>query len=778
MVLSIHPLPLGRGFFYSGYGFAKFSLTEDMYGKEKIPLKTASSLQGKVKRKKAKKFFRDFVKSVFVSPVESEEQNKEAMPMSYDNIPPYIRENIGFCCWKRETRKGSPTKVAYNPQSGRKAHVDRPQDFVDFQTAMKYAGSYSGLGIRVSGRLGMIDLDHCFTADKKLMPWATDVTAHCLNAYIEICPSGAGLHMAFLLPERFVYDTDAYYIKKGNIEFYCENATNRFMTMTGSVYQDGDLSIEPETIQWILDKYMKRDQPKVKLSAQTVTSYLSDDGIIDIALKAKNGERFLKLWSGDTSDYPSQSEADLALCSTLAFFSGGSPEQMDRLFRRSGLYRDKWDERHGADTYGNLTIQKAISGMTDFYRPECQFSDPAADFNPLLEKIRKIKMQPENNPRYKWTDIGAGQLFADLFKDIARYVPKRNKWYVYDGTRWFPDTGSMKIMELCKDFADAMVMYAVSSKDDHKRKNYLEYCMKWQHRGQRSGIMADAQSVYPLDPEGFDKDWQLFNCRNGTIHLDRIEKDGFFTAHDSRDLITKIAGVSYDPDATDERWDSFILEIMNGDKASAKFLQKIFGYGLPGHNPLEVMFILYGMLARNGKGTLCESVLSAYGEYGCASRPETLAQKNQTNSSQPSEDVARLAGVCFVNIPEPGKGMILNAAQIKAMTGNDTINARFLHENSFGFKPQFKLYVNTNYLPVINDMTVFSSDRLIVIPFNRRFEGGERDTSLKHRFQNEHTQSAILNWMIEGYRMPPMPSLPSPWHSLFRYMPDEHQVHE
>lgn len=671
--------------------------------------------------------------------------------MSYDNIPPYIRENIGFCCWKRETRKGSPTKVAYNPQSGRKAHVDRPQDFVDFQTAVKYAKSYSGLGIRVSGRLGMVDLDHCFTADKKLMPWAADVTAHCQNAYIEISPSGAGLHMAFLLPNGFVYDTDAYYIKKGNIEFYCENATNRFMTMTGNVYQDGDLSIEPETIQWILDKFMKRDQPKVKVSAQTVTSYLSDDGIIDIALKAKNGERFRKLWSGDTSDYPSQSEADLALCSTLAFFSGGSPEQMDRLFRRSGLYRDKWDERHGADTYGNLTIQKAISGMTDFYRPERQFSDPAEDFNPLLEKIRK--MQPENNPRYKWTDIGAGRLFADLFKDIARYVPKRNKWYVYDGTRWFSDTGSMKIMELCKDFADAMVMYAVSIKDEHKRKNYLEYCMKWQHRGQRSGIMADAQSVYPLDPEDFDKDWQLFNCRNGTIHLDRIGKDGFFTAHDSRDLITKIAGVSYDPEARDERWDSFILEIMNGDKASAKFLQKIFGYGLPGHNPLEVMFILYGMLARNGKGTLCESVLSAYGEYGCASRPETLAQKNQTNSSQPSEDVARLAGVRFVNIPEPGKGMILNAAQIKAMTGNDTINARFLHENSFDFKPQFKLYVNTNYLPVINDMTVFSSDRLIVIPFNRRFEGGERDTSLKHRFQNEHTQSAILNWMIEGYGM-------------------------
>lgn len=363
--------------------------------------------------------------------------------MSYDYIPPYIRENIGFCYWKRETRKGGPTKVAYNPQSGRKAHVDRPQDFVDFQTAMKYADSYSGLGIRVSGKLGMIDLDHCFTEDKKLMPWAADVTAHCQNAYIEISPSGAGLHMAFLLPEGFIYDTDAYYIKKGNIEFYCENATNRFMTMTGNIYQDGDLSIEPETIQWILEKFMKRDQPKVKASAQAAASYLSDDGIIGIALKAKNGERFRKLWNGDTSDYPSQSEADLALCSTLAFFSGGSPEQMDRLFRRSGLYHDKWDEQHGADTYGNLTIQKAISGMKELQKRKIPV--PSAHFHEI--RVGFPAVVPDD--KYNWASRTVGDILAHReytgctvnFKTHKKsYKIKKtvendpSEWVIFEGT--------------------------------------------------------------------------------------------------------------------------------------------------------------------------------------------------------------------------------------------------------------------------------------------------------------------------------------------------------
>ena len=118
---------------------------------------------------------------------------------------------------------------------------------------------------------------------------------------------------------------------------------------------------------------------------------------------------------------------------------------------------------------------------------------------------------------------------------------------------------------------------------------------------------------------------------------------------------------------------------MSGDMEKAKFLQKLFGYGLTGATRHECMTILYGASTRNGKGTLCESVLKVLGSYGYTARPETIAQKNSTNSSQPSEDIARLAGVRFVNISEPGKGLVLNAAQVKSMTGNDTINARFLH---------------------------------------------------------------------------------------------------
>jgi putative DNA primase/helicase len=70
---------------------------------------------------------------------------------------------------------------------------------------------------------------------------------------------------------------------------------------------------------------------------------------------------------GDCAGYASRSEADLALCGALAFWTRGDPEQIDRLFRRSALYRAKWNEDRGDMTYGARTIAVAIGRCTAFY---------------------------------------------------------------------------------------------------------------------------------------------------------------------------------------------------------------------------------------------------------------------------------------------------------------------------------------------------------------------------------------------------------------------------
>ena len=351
------------------------------------------------------------------------------------------------------------------------------------------------------------------------------------------------------------------------------------------------------------------------------------------------------------------------------------------------------------------------------------------------------KLDPYSNPKYSTTDNGSGRLFSDIVKGQARYVASRKSWFIYDGTRWAPDEGNMATMEMCKTIGDALNRYAFDIKDEKKRQEYLRYTIRWLSRNYRKTILDDAASVYNIGMGEFDADVNLLNCKNGTLDLKTMK----FRSHNPDDKITKIADVVYDP----------------GDADKSAFLQKALGYALSGDSRFECLFFLYGATTRNGKSTLMESVLRVFGDYGLTVAPETIAAK-QRNSSGPSEDLARLAGRRLANISEPSRGMRLNAAQVKSMTGNDSINARFLHCNSFDFRPQFKLYINTNYLPSVDDMSLFSSNRVRVIPFDRHFEPQEQDPNLKHLFAKEESKSAILNWLIAGWQLLQKEGLNSP----------------
>ena len=181
-------------------------------------------------------------------------------------------------------------------------------------------------------------------------------------------------------------------------------------------------------------------------------------------------------------------------------------------------------------------------------------------------------------------------------------------------------------------------------------------------------------------------------------------------------------------------------------------MQRALGYSLSGETQYECMFILWGKLTRNGKGTLCESIMRIMGVYGRSVSPESLAHKPNFMGSSANEDIARLAGIRFANISEPSKSLVLNAAMVKAMTGNDSLPARFLYENTFEFYPRFKMYINANHRPIVNDPTLFTSNRVYNIPFERHFEEGEQDKTLKATFQKPGNQSGILNWLIEGYK--------------------------
>ena len=688
--------------------------------------------------------------------------------VNFVNIPQELKNNASFCVWKMEKRQGKPTKVPYNPKTGALARTNDPSTFSDFGTAMKtYAlGGWDGIGYRVSEGIGAIDIDHCIREDGSLNDVAASIMSFFPDAYFERSPSGTGLRGFFRLSPDFAYDKTVYYInnRKHGLEVYLPGATNRFVTVTGDVYRSGSVTRNDEALQNALDTFMRRAN-RVEGNRIEACSYLTDEQVIDHASRSESREKFKALMDGNWEEgYDSQSDADMALVSILAFWCGNVEEQIDRIFRTSGLMREKWDRRTGDATYGQITIRNAIASSSAIYvplrdaaTPEEEFADldeeeQHAAFHPDLKHITLTleEMKPHTNPRYQRDEIGIGNAFADYFKPIARFNADRGIWYVYDGQVWQPDENALAVAELAKNLADQLYTFALSIKDEDTRNRYIKRVQKLQLRKNRKTMVEDAKSVYPVRMELFDSNKYLFNCANGTLDLNTLS----FRPHDPGDFITKISPITYDPEATCPRWDQFVDEVMQGKAAVGRYLQKAVGYSLTGDTSLECLFIMYGPTTRNGKTTTIETILRLMGEYGRSAKPDMLASNFRGPSNgAPSEDVARLAGARFVGISEMEQKLTINASLTKQLTGNNRITARFLHENSFEFQLQAKIFIDTNHLPNVTDQTLFESGRLLIIPFNRHFEEHEQDKSLKTTLSDPAALSGILNWAVEGYRL-------------------------
>ena len=684
--------------------------------------------------------------------------------MDIKNIPGKLKTTCSFCVWKFEKRNGQKTKMPYNPATGERAKINDLRTFSDFKnTLVTYAmGGYDGIGIAVGNGIGAFDIDHCIREDGTLNDTADTVLSIFPTAYVEKSPSGKGLRGFFCVPEDYVYDKTVYYInnRSKGLEVYMPGATNRFVTVTGDVYRTGEIPNDETAMTTLLDTLMKRNK-QVQQTHFQHHSYLDDEAVIAHANEASNSEKFKKLFAGDWEDlYGSQSDADMALLSILAFWCGCDEEQMDRIFRTSGLMRDKWDRKQAGSTYGAISIRNTVNTCSAVYMPvnaqdivDEEFSklDEDEEYQPDISKITLTleEMAPHSNPRYGREEIGMGNAFADYFKPIARYNSERGIWYVYDGSVWRADAENLRVAELAKLLADKLYVFALTITEEDARKRFIDRVRKLQLRRNRDTMIKDAKSVFPLAMKNFDRDIYLFNMANGTLDL----RTGEFREHRPEDFLTKVSPVEYNPEAKCDRFIKFMDEVMMGDKDTIRYTQKALGYALSGDTRMECFFILYGATSRNGKGTLMESFLRLMGDYGRNADPVLLAMKFNAQSNGPTEELARLAGSRFVNISEPEKKLTIDAALTKRLTGNDTITARYLHENSFEFRAGFKIFINTNYQPNITDLTLFHSGRVKMIPFNRHFEESEQDKGLKTFFAQPENMSGIFNWVYEGFKL-------------------------
>jgi len=312
------------------------------------------------------------------------------LPVRPNAIPAALRARPQWVAWQWERREEKWTKVPVNARTGSRAESDNPATWTDFETAQNYAATrtnIAGIGYVFSAddpHTG-IDFDTCRDPETgELDAWAAAALAG-FDSYAEVSPSGTGIK-AFVqatLPDHGIRRKRPDGIPGGMVEMY---DTGRFFTATGHHVRDTPATIH-DAQEAVNALYARLTSTKARDDAalssgmrkaddkQATRDTLTDDELIARASRATNGAKFTELWMGSTVGYASHSEADSALCSLLAFYTGPDAARIDRLFRESRLMRPKWDERRGAETYGEMTVAKALNGRTAFWQPGERYAD-------------------------------------------------------------------------------------------------------------------------------------------------------------------------------------------------------------------------------------------------------------------------------------------------------------------------------------------------------------------------------------------------------------------
>jgi hypothetical protein len=309
--------------------------------------------------------------------------NAAALPVRAEDLPEALRARRQWVLWRYTARAGNPTKEPVNARSGALAKTDDPSTWCSFEEARAACeeappGTCGGIGFVFSpdDPFCGFDFDKCIDPSTgEVEPWGYERLDR-LNSYTERSPSGTGykticegrlpLPDSGEKPKTGRKKTGFGSEGNGAIEAYHER---RFFALTG--HRHPDYPAEPQARQEVVSALYHETWPaEAKREKETPGSaaplLLDDEELIEKAEAAENGAKFRALWDGDTSDYNhDDSAADLALCCLLAFWTGHDTARLDRLFRRSGLYRKKWERKD----YRDRTIKAALERVTDRFSP-------------------------------------------------------------------------------------------------------------------------------------------------------------------------------------------------------------------------------------------------------------------------------------------------------------------------------------------------------------------------------------------------------------------------
>lgn len=349
--------------------------------------------------------------------------------------------------------------------------------------------------------------------------------------------------------------------------------------------------------------------------------------------------------------------------------------------------------------------------------------------------------------KFPYSDAGQSEAIAHVYAGQQLHYNPGLEWLIWTDTTWrIDDRGAAYQYALVVSRARQQAVFArpVDRDDPNEMRQWLAD-IKWAKNSESRSRLENAldlASKHPdvvINSEELDASPYLFGCANGVLDLQRNE---LYPPSPER-LVTMRSNIPYFADATCPRWEKFLREIFQGDEELIDYIQRVVGYSLTGDISEQCFWILHGS-GSNGKSTFMDVLMWLGGDYAANTPFNTFEMGKQTSVG---DDLARLRGKRIVTASESDGGR-LNEARVKAITGGDTITARFLHGRYFTYMPQFHVFLASNHKPTIvgTDMGIWRRVRLL--PFLVRFEGSKVDKSLPKKLQQE--LPGILAWAVRG----------------------------
>lgn len=328
--------------------------------------------------------------------------------------------------------------------------------------------------------------------------------------------------------------------------------------------------------------------------------------------------------------------------------------------------------------------------------------------------------------------------FVDEHSDDLRFVHGIS-WHRWDGARWKADEERADLQAAVATVKTALA--SLANLDKEERDDLYQDARKSESAAGLEGMLKIASALQPISTASkrLDADPYLFNTPRGTLDL----RNGAVLDNDREHLITKVAGGRVGGPAYDE-WETFLKRILPDEEVRA-FVQRLFGYAMLGKVTEHVMPIFTGSGA-NGKGTLRDAVMAAFGDYAIEIDPAMLMESKHERHGAFK---MRLRGARLVFMSETEKGRKFAEATMKRLVGGDQIEANLMHRNPITFDPSHTLIMLTNHLPDVSGDDPAVWRRILVVPFDVVIPEEERDGELPERLKG--ASDAVLAWLYEGW---------------------------